>query len=594
MKSSRKYFFKAAVNKGVSAAGSLKKSLILIGRATTPKPLRDFGNMILEKPNQKVRRYLHPSIDTQSFFQALNDRGVSYAVLRWFDDLPEVEPEEDIDLLVADNDLGKLHDLFSVNTAGQAFDVYSVSGLHGSNYRGMPYYPPHLAREILAHTRYLNGKYHVPDSREHFMSLAYHAVFHKGGCSIERDYLTLLADIAVDSDQLESCESFDALYDYLCREGWAPQLDTQRKLSERSQWLSGKLPRATHPNPEGELIVFIIREWAVNRGKLDQVIATLTGSGLEVLEVFQLDEVQREAARKLIRGGKWDRGVYRVSGGAPAVLVPCFDYHPAIPDEAQQTEFPHLRNQNTMIKHKVRDQLNKSLFWFQQANSIHSSDDSLEAENYLYLVVPEKAKDLMCQVDKRRTSYRTTYEVVDNLTSHRTRAKVEKILFHDQVCIKKTYKNGQERFLGREIFVRQEFSALASEISPLLAQGNNYFIEPWHSNILEDLQPKQFAEALASVGSSIVGVLRLFFDNGYALVDFHPGNLILTEEGGLKVIDFEFLYRYDNSPSTFLESYDIVGVPDSFTGDLPLGHQGRGRTYENTWEPLIGKLQNYI
>ncbi len=134
----------------------------------------------LARNKLRVRRYLHPNLTIELFFEKLKKRDIRYVVLRWFEHLPEVKNGEDIDLLVHDEDIAAMRDLFSIDPRQQPFDVYSVSGLPGSNYRDTPYYSPHLAEKVLESRTWLNNLYAVPDKHYHFLSLAYHALFHKG------------------------------------------------------------------------------------------------------------------------------------------------------------------------------------------------------------------------------------------------------------------------------------------------------------------------------------------------------------------------------------------------------------------------------
>ena len=56
------------------------------------------------------------------------------------------------------------------------FDIYPESNLEGD----IAYYPPHLASQILKTRRRLECGVWVPSPREYFLSLTYHALFHKG------------------------------------------------------------------------------------------------------------------------------------------------------------------------------------------------------------------------------------------------------------------------------------------------------------------------------------------------------------------------------------------------------------------------------
>ncbi|TVS21012.1 MAG: hypothetical protein EA424_01075, partial [Planctomycetaceae bacterium] len=80
-----------------------------------------------------------------------------------------------MDLLVADDDLPKMDTLFARTKTSLPCDVYSVSGLTGSDFRKMAYYPPHLAEQLISRGVPFKNHYRVADTRDHFLSLAYHA-----------------------------------------------------------------------------------------------------------------------------------------------------------------------------------------------------------------------------------------------------------------------------------------------------------------------------------------------------------------------------------------------------------------------------------
>jgi hypothetical protein len=71
-------------------------------------PARGDVRGLLRRRRDKTRRYLRPGVTLEALFDELNRRGVRYAVLRWFETLPSVGPGEDVDILVADEDLPHL------------------------------------------------------------------------------------------------------------------------------------------------------------------------------------------------------------------------------------------------------------------------------------------------------------------------------------------------------------------------------------------------------------------------------------------------------------------------------------------------------
>ncbi len=58
-------------------------------------------------------------------------------------------------------------------------------------------------------------------------------------------------------------------------------------------------------------------------------------------------------------------------------------------------------------------------------------------------------------------------------------------------------------------------------------------------------------------------MLQKIYDRGYSLFDFKPSNFLIDKNKEIYIIDFEFLHKYINKPS-FLECYDLVGVPENF------------------------------
>jgi hypothetical protein len=190
------------------------------------------------------------------FFDILRREQVSYVVLRWFEELPDVEPGHDIDMLVGDEHIDLVQSLLTdqPQKGGQHLDIYSASGLPGSNVHGTPCFPVEFAGETLSSAVWLRDRYRVPDVRCHFLGLAYHAVYHKGyssGLSPEvgrekdrrparHDYERVLADMA---EQLgESVvPTLADLERYLAEHQLRPSTDMLRLLAPSNPWLESRL-----------------------------------------------------------------------------------------------------------------------------------------------------------------------------------------------------------------------------------------------------------------------------------------------------------------------------------------------------------------
>src|SRR5690349_5124044 len=64
------------------------------------------------KIRRRARRYIPPEIGLEQFFITLRDRHIRYVLLRWADNFPHVTPKGDIDLLIHDEDVDSVSDLF--------------------------------------------------------------------------------------------------------------------------------------------------------------------------------------------------------------------------------------------------------------------------------------------------------------------------------------------------------------------------------------------------------------------------------------------------------------------------------------------------
>jgi hypothetical protein len=351
-----------------------------------------------------ARRCLKPELTIEQFFDSLNVNQIRYVVLRWFEQLPEILKGEDIDLLIHDGDLKKIKKYFSVNKHANSipFDLYSESGLPGSNYAGIPYFPPHLASSILKERVIWAERYYVPSSRHHFLSMAYHVVYHKGrssGIPLNREsdpgarkgkhnYLEVLKGLAKKNNINIKLNLLD-LHQYLTDKKWRPSINMIKKLGpKRAKLVTAYLPFNREELTDGELMVFIVREWALKNGYIPLIIEWLKNHGLKIILELSLDAEKVTLVKKHIRGGNWHSGLYKVSGGKPAMLLTVYDPK-SIPVSGKKKQYPYVTNGHFFLKEKLRKVINSNLPADRQANFVHSSDDEWEAWEFLRIACPE-------------------------------------------------------------------------------------------------------------------------------------------------------------------------------------------------------------
>ncbi|MCT8140152.1 glycosyltransferase [Anaerobacillus sp. CMMVII] len=126
-------------------------------------------------------RYLNPDISVQDFFKLLDEKGIKYVVLRWYDELLYSTAEiKDVDILVDDKDVYKLSKYFLpyYKEGAIPFDVYTPTPTPNNHFAGLPYYPRNLADQILRQREKLDIIY-VPSNEDYMFSLIYHALYHK-------------------------------------------------------------------------------------------------------------------------------------------------------------------------------------------------------------------------------------------------------------------------------------------------------------------------------------------------------------------------------------------------------------------------------
>ena len=382
----------------------------IIARLPLPKAIKAYIN----PPLTGVRRYIDPEIGIEAFFDALNEKWIRYVILRWFEDLPDWPPNEDIDLLLEDEDIVKIKELFVQSPQTIPCDIFSVSAV--SSYNGLPYYPPHIAEIMLQNRVIFKNRYYIPNPEHHFLSLAYHVVFHKAERaglplsehkdnpvkSSDHPYADILTELGKRVN-IRFKPTLEAMHFLLEKKKWIPQLDTLRKLSEKSEWLASLLPPSRFDALDGEMLVFVVREWAVNN-KLEFIIDFLKKhESFEILKVIKLNKNQQESASLQIRGGEWGRGPYPVNGGKPGVMIVVYDSHPIPVPDAIKAQYPYINNGNVVAKYQIRDEINNSMLQTRWVNCVHSSDDEIEAWEYLKAISsPEIIQEVREELQKHR------------------------------------------------------------------------------------------------------------------------------------------------------------------------------------------------
>lgn len=548
--------------------------------------------------NKKIKRmYIPEKLGVSGFFEKLNYEGVSYVVMRWFEQLPHVDNDEDIDMLVSDEDLEKVRGYLSENKKkGVPCDIYSVSGMPGSDYRGVSYYPPYLASEIISSSIIASNGVKRPSELNHFLSMVYHVLFHKGylaGLAVrdnndeskrinpEHDYSEVIYELSRKSDICIQDTSMESLLKILEEYGWVPPRDTLEKLAKRNEWILDRFFKNSSMNSCWHgLAVFIIRDKGSDL--IHEIKSILINEGFYIVDEGLIDSNKRKSAALNIRGGNWHRGPWPKSGGFPAYFMAVFDILPKTPKDKDLEKHFALDNKRIIdAKVKIRNYYNESQPSRNHCNVVHSSDNADQAIDYLRVLSHEfKLEEIDKTIKSIRSEMEIPWPIIKSLSNHGRRAVVNVIEYKGGLAVCKTFKPGFERFKDRELRAR-ELSEGFHEVLPVLEVHGMSIIFPYYENAT-DIKSLNVDEMIL-----VKKVILNFRRQGFELIDFKPSNIMRSSEGELIFYDFEFLQETEVRESTLKGCYCWYGCPDDGKIDIPQGLGKISNPYSYFWKKKV-------
>lgn len=564
-----------------------------------------------------ARRFFPKSLGVQEFFERLNSNNINYVVLRWFEELPYIEEGEDIDMLVSDEDIDFLDSLMTAGPLdGIKCDIYTPTGVKGTLWNGVSYYPPGLSKNILKNSVLLNNGVKAPNNKYHFISLAYHAVFHKGyksglvnnkGYSYkdpEHDYQEFLENLKNSLRLEDAIISMEGLKDYLHSINYAPHLDTLLKLSSRNEFISDSY---SFFDDEAEakykgLVSFIVRK---NGDKFEKEIKnSIIENGFHILYEKKLESDEASLISRETRGGNWGKGPFPCSGGEPYKLIVTYDLFPSMPDTEMSLSHYGLTNSKIQsVKSDARNTVNKLVSKNKQMNILHSSDNATQAIHYIgYLsnnseilkLIDDKVSDLKEKILLK------DYDFIKDLSANSRRARVSLVQdFNNKKYVCKSFKPGYEFYLENEIDARKV--AVQSNIKGIVPiherEELHVFFPVVEGYSILDKNKIFSYEQVQEIKKTVLSFRKL----GYELIDFLPHNIIVDNDNNLNYIDFEF-FQCVNPQDTLVGAYCFYGIPKNTSLKLPYNALVGVDKYPYEWKlatgiprfVLIGNYSRYI
>jgi hypothetical protein len=361
--------------------------------------------------------------DLSGFYDFLNAEGIPYVVLRWAEDVPMSAQEEltnyhDVDHLIDHSHIRLIMKYAAMRPGKVKCDFYSSSGRSGTSYKGMPYYMPIHAMQILA-SRVLDKRgFYRPCPEDEFYAYAYHLCYHKGHrCGIPtgmkiphelspaRNYLLGLVSMA-ESLNITLPESINLLklHEFLVENGWGMSNDLMVR------W----------PDPHPVLIEFMRREEIASKSDLDAAkrltvfvlrddcdllelkkeAFKLISGRFTIVEEVDLDEEAQNRVMRMTRGGNWVEK-YRAEPVKPIAAIICLNSEKAGPLPVPMSpgklsrRYPHLENTDILIKRVIRERINQISPLPYHRVGVHATDNPLDSVETLKAVLGKDFRSFM-------------------------------------------------------------------------------------------------------------------------------------------------------------------------------------------------------
>ena len=546
-------------------------------------------------PSQK-RFFIPKGQKPDEFIRKIQSSGINFAVLRWGHEISSIGPGEDIDLLVARQDAASLlGSLTKLDRGGQPVDVYVVDESTGEV--SGRYFEPNLAKQILDQKNLING-IPVPAVQDEFDSLSFHLIFHKketlegsGRNPIDLARIkTRLRELSKQSSSLTAClaKGTNSLLERLLTRGYLPPLETINGYARQDDFyrhILEMLGNFDFPKLERDALVFIFREEALNSHRQEELVDMLHKWGLYTIFSHRLSSSETRNLKNQSRGGNWGKGPYMRSGGAPSLVVVCFDSFATF--EGADENHLGFKNRSYEIKEQLRRQLNSRRLFWHQSNMVHSPDNAFEAHQVLDSLGSNLQAEMVNQTCRDlRKSFRAP---VDKLTPIGFSSKGRTRVFHaerdGESVFLKVFAKGHESKLLNEVTVYEEMSPISKLLLSPLSSGENWLLLPWVEDIKPVLTKAQLVSLVKAKSKEIFDFLDDASNLGFVPIDLTPQNLIVKRDASLLFVDFEFwsrgeVNRIENSP--LFRGLDETPIEDS----MPAGWQPGLERWDFSWGGL--------
>jgi hypothetical protein len=212
----------------------------------------------------------------------------------------------------------------------------------------------------------------------------------------EHDYARILADLAKRLSMVVPI-TIAGLDAWLDAQGWRPPYDMLVRLARKNRALRPLVEQSNGDCADASLAVFLVRREALSRGGVKRAAKLIEEHGFEIVETISFAPDRIESIARSLRGGNWGAGPWPKSGGEPVAAIVTHDPEPIRPSRREQRKYPFLANARLLKKDAIRDAFNANRPAAEHCNAIHSSDNGREARDYLRIIIPERADEIVAR-----------------------------------------------------------------------------------------------------------------------------------------------------------------------------------------------------
>lgn len=350
---------------------------------------------VMRKP-RRAKYYAALGRGVADMFGSVAD--LRYSTLRSAQKIKDPSASGDIDLLVHNDDAGELVRRMTERFGTVPLDVYTPFSVPGHSDGDVAYLPPARALDLLARReRGQSGEWR-PCPADALSSYCYHLLFHRQPGALGKEE-TLLPktwdDEARFAELMRLCDNagvarvrtLSDMEALLRREKWFPESETINFVARSNEFVRSRYV-VRSPYLPG-LAVFIVREAALKYELVGPIETILAAAGFDIKLSQMIPVERRMEVASLFRGGNWASSQDSEPAGVPAHFIVTFDPSPLPMPEQVEIGRAFVDNKRLLFKKKLRKRT-AQLAGKKRLNTLHSSDNSMQALDYVRLLCPDR------------------------------------------------------------------------------------------------------------------------------------------------------------------------------------------------------------